>query len=528
MPTATYTPNYKPHKKQMLLHSAPVSDKEISIVLYGGAAGGGKSAGILGDAIMFATKYPGAKCCVLREEINAVKQSFLIKLPDLFPETMNGVRLYTYRETSSNVYPTRTMLFPNGSFITFQRVANYEEAKAKQGWEFNYLAIDEVTRQEERTFDYLLTRVRSASIINKYTGDYYTVPMKVVLGCNPGGIGHKWVKKRFIDSTVQKKDPLHNTPLVTKDTVELVEHPAKPGVFIRTRIRFIPANYTDNPYLTDAYVANLMSGSEATQEMDLWGNWDIVAGKMFELEPAAIVDVPLARSMMQDNEQEVEIFISIDWGYKPSFHSVLWHAVLQDKRVITFMEMYGQELIFEDFVKEIAERSKDFYISATCLPHDMFRHGDRYRDNTGKIIGETKADVFEFFGLNPASVLSGKGNVEIRNDKIHSSTKLTTSDGIHKFKISNACPNLIDEFEHAVHSDTNPREIDSKCRDHALDAFGLFLIYYSDDISPIGEDKPIQQNRSRLERKLQEDEERLYDQEYLEDDQNYVSLENEF
>ena len=76
--------------------------------------------------------------------------------------------------------------------------------------------------------------------------------------------------------------------------------------------------------------------------------------------------------------------------------------------VVVFQELYGQELIFEDFVKEIARLSEGFYISATCLPHDMFRTGDRYRDDKGKVIGETKADVFDSYNLNSISVESGK------------------------------------------------------------------------------------------------------------------------
>lgn len=507
----TVTPNYRPHPKQILLHNAPVSYNDIWIILYGGARGSGKSAGALADAFLFAQTYPGAKICILRENLDAVKQSFLDKLPSLFPQEVEGIKIYEYREKSSSWYPSRSIVFPNGSYITLQRVANYAEAREKQGWEFHYLIIDELTKQEERTFDYLLTMVRSATVMNKYTGKPLRIPTKVVCGCNPGGIGHKWVKERFIDTTVVKYDE-HMTPIQTKDFIEYIEDP-RDGSHIKRYIRFIPASYKDNPFLNASYVANLMALPEHMRQMDMYGNWNVVAGKMFDLKDEQKIKPHMVQQDLDKFQGHMEVFISIDWGYKPSYHSAHWYAVFPDHRVVVFQELYGQELIFEDFVKEIARLSEGFYISATCLPHDMFRTGDRYRDDKGRVIGETKADVFDSYNLNTISVESGKGKVQMRYDKIHSAMTLTTDDGIYKFRISESCPMLIEELQNAVHDDIDPTKIASACLDHALDDFGLFLVYYSDDIEPIGFDHVIKDNRSRLQRILDEDEARLEEEE---------------
>jgi phage terminase large subunit len=522
--TITVTPNYKPNPKQIMLHNAPVSYDDIWIICYGGARGGGKSAGILADAFLFCQTYPGAKCCILRETLDAVKQSFLDKLPTLFPQEVNGIKIYEYREKSSSWYPSRSIVFPNGSYITLQRVANYAEARTKQGWEFHYLAIDEVTKQEERTVDYLLTCVRSATVINKYTNKPLQIPTKVVFGCNPGGIGHKWVKERFVDKTVVKYDE-HNTPIQTKDYVERVENPQKKGSYINRFIRFIPASFRDNPFLNASYVANLDQLPEHLKQLDMYGNWNTVAGKYFDLKPEQILEPALIAEDLQNLEGHVEIFISIDWGYKPSYHSAHWYAVFPDHRVICFKELYGQELVFEDFVKTIAEMSKDFDISATCLPHDMFRNGDRYRDDNGRVIGETKSDVFEHYGLNPIGVESGKGKVMMRYDKIHSACELKNPDGVYKFRISSACENLIDEMDNAVHDDVDPTALAHKCRDHAIDDFGLFLVYYSDDIEPLGFESLVKDNRGYLQRLLDEDEERL---EAEEEDAYSIGVDNFF
>jgi phage terminase large subunit len=509
--TITVKPNYKPHNKQLMLHNAPVSYEDLWIILYGGARGSGKSAGALADAFMFAQTYPGAKIGIFREALDAVKQSFLDKLPNLFPQFAQGVQLYDYKEKSSSWYPSRSIVFPNGSYITLQRVASYAEAREKQGWEFHYLIVDEVTKHEERTIDYMLTMVRSATVMNKYTGQPIKIPTKVVFGCNPGGIGHTWVKERFIDPTVVRYDE-HYTPTQTKDKVEEVISP-KDGKIIRRYVRFIPASYKDNPFLNESYVANLMALPEHQKQMDMYGNWNVVAGKVFDLNPEQRVEAKFIRRDLDALGEHVEIYISIDWGFQPSYHCALWHAIMPDKRVVTFKELYGQRLVFEDFVKEVAKESEGLEISATCLPHDMFRQGDRYRDEKGRIIGETKSDVFENAGLNPISVESGKGKVQMRYDKIHSAMTLRNPDNIYKFRVSLACESLIDELDKAVYDDVDPTQLARASKDHALDAYGLFLIYYSDDIEPLGFESLKVDNRSYLQRLLEEDEAELERQE---------------
>ena len=508
MAKVVVTPSYKPHAKQVLLHNAPCSFEDICITLYGGSRGGGKSAGILADAFMFATTYPGAKCIIIRERLDAVKQSFLDKLPTLFPQKVGGQTIYEYREKSTSWYPSRSIIFPNGSYITLQRVADYREALSQQGWEFHYLAIDEVTKQDERTFNYLLSTVRSTVQTNPYTGEELRIPTKVVLGCNPGGKGHQWVKRRFIDPTVVTYDPITNAPLETKDHVEWMDT-AKGKIKVITR--FIPASYKDNPFLNASYAAMLEMQDENRKKMDLYGNWDVVAGKMFELQDEQLMDAKEVFYTLKDSQIPFDVYVSIDWGYKPSYHSALWHAVFEDGRVITFDEMYGQELIFEDFVLAISEKSKNlgYYITGTLLPHDMFRGGDRYRDSSGRVIGEMKSEVFDYYGLNPIGVESGKGKVEMRYDKIHSATHLKLSDGTYKFRISRNVDSLIDEMNNAVYDDFNIGQIDKACLDHALDAYGLFLVFYSSDISPISVEEILGDTRTKWQKKLDEEEEML-------------------
>jgi hypothetical protein len=155
----------------------------------------------------------------------------------------------------------------------------------------------------------------------------------------------------------------------------------------------------------------------------------------------------------------------------------------------------------------------------------MFRQGDRYRDDKGRVIGETKSDVFDSEGLNPISVESGKGKVQMRYDKIHSAMTLRNPDGVYKFKVSKSCESLIDELDKAVYDDVDPTQLARASKDHALDAYGLFLIYYSDDIEPIGFESVKVDNRSHLQRILEEDEEEL---ERQEEEELSMSVDNMF
>ena len=99
----------------------------------------------------------------------------------------------------------------------------------------------------------------------------------------------------------------------------------------------------------------------------------------------------------------------------------------------------------------------------------------------------------------------------MRYDKIHSACSIRHEDGVFKFRICSSCVNLIDEMDHAVHDDVNPEEL--KGSDHAIDAYGHFLMYYSDDIEPLGFESLVKDNRSYLQILMDEDERKLEEQE---------------
>jgi hypothetical protein len=168
--------------------------------------------------------------------------------------------------------------------------------------------------------------------------------------------------------------------------------------------------------------------------------------------------------------------------------------------------------------------SQGFHIVGTCLPHDLYRHGDKYRDESGRIIGEMKSDLFEYAGLTPIGVTSGKGTVDMRFDKIHSASQIKMDSGIKKFRITYSCQALRDELDEAVFKDDGTGRIDQNNKDHALDEYGLFLTMYSEDISPLSVEDFVKPDlRDRTIAKIEDEfEELLKDDVYYDDESDRV------
>ena len=484
-----YKANYKPTEEQMKLHSVPLSPLIKTVVFFGGKKGVGKSAAGLGEAFMFSLKYPRSKTCIVGETLDNVKDSFLVKLPNLFPDRVKDDKgkeriIYTYYEKSHATFPSRSIVFPNGSFITFQYCSNVKDATLFQGKEFNLIIIDEVTRHEKLEIDLIESTLRSSTQYRE-DGTSYWIPTKFVLLGNPGGPGNDWVLKKYIEPCVERWLNIPDTkiPLKTKDYI--YEQKVRGHEPIQVIQRFIQGG--KNPFVNVSYLATLETLPEKYKKQYLDGDWAVVSGHMFHVRNAQKVSGEVAARLLKSNST-FETYVSIDWGYNPSYHSAHWHAIFPNKTVLTFKELYGQDLDFEEFVKEIVSRSAEaeLEIVGTLLPHDMYRHGDKYRDDSGKVIGEMKSDVFDNYNLNPIGVMSGiAGIVAERNSKIRASTNANTPDGRPKFLICDEeCPDLIEEMEEAVYDEIKEGHVDRNKRSHAIDDYGLFLTFYSDEVAP--------------------------------------------
>ena len=179
-------------------------------VLFGGAAGGGKSYGQLTDALLYALKYPHSKQLILRRMFSELEKSLVRVSLSLYPR-----EIYTYNSTC------HTGRFKNGSIIDFGYCATENDVFQYQSAEYDVVRFDELTHFTEFQYLYLISRVRGA---NGY-------PKQIKSSTNPGGVGHAWVKSRFVDVAPP------NTPFLSPDGSERI---------------FIPSKIDDNIFLTQS------------------------------------------------------------------------------------------------------------------------------------------------------------------------------------------------------------------------------------------------------------------------------------
>lgn len=196
--------------------------------MYGGAAGGGKSVALLAAALQFVT-VPGYSAILFRRtfsDLNLPKA--LIPLSHLF---LQG----TDAKWDGQKYQWS---FPNGATLSFGYLKSEIDKYRYQGAAFQFCGFDELTQFTESQYRFLHSRLRKP--------EGMPVPIRMRAASNPGGIGHSWVKARFIDKATRE------------DRV------------------FVSARLEDNPYLDkESYEESLANLDHITRQQLRHGNWDV-------------------------------------------------------------------------------------------------------------------------------------------------------------------------------------------------------------------------------------------------------------
>lgn len=208
-----------------------------------------------------------------------------------------------YRSTEHRWY------FPSGAKIVLGHMQHENDKYNYQGKQYQYIGFDELTQFTESQYLYLFSRSRKGKS---------EVPVRIRAASNPGGIGHQFVKQRFIDAA--KPGETYIDP--------------KTGL---SRI-FIPGRLTDNPTLLNKdpeYINRLMALPEIERKRLLEGIWDIFEGQAFpELSMRVHGCEPFPIP------PDWEKFIALDWGYSRPF-SIGWYAVDFDGILYRYREWYG-------------------------------------------------------------------------------------------------------------------------------------------------------------------------------------------
>lgn len=389
-------------------------------VLFGGAAGGGKSCGQLIDALLYASKYPKSKQIIFRRTYPELEKSLIRVALDLYPQ-----EIFKYNAS------THTGYFKNGSIVDFGYCDNEKDVYRYQSAEYDVIRFDELTHFTEFMYLYLISRLRGAN-------DY---PKSVKSSTNPGGVGHNWVKARFID-------------IGPPNVIHTVDN--------GTRV-FIPSKVTDNKFLMDAdpeYINRLENLPEKEKKALLYGDWDIFEGQYFaefsrELHVIEPFQIP----------SEWRIYRSIDYGL--DMLAGLWIAVDSLGNVYVIKELARPDMSISDACRRINDMTTE-NIYVTYAPPDLWARSQES--------GKGKADLFREYGLD---LVKSNNNREAGWLAIRELLKVN-AEGEARLKIFSNCRELIRclpllQYDSKKPTDcaTEPHEIT-----HVPDALRYFAVQY--------------------------------------------------
>lgn len=393
----------------------------VRYTCYGGARGGGKSWAVVRKAALGALNYPGIRILVLRREYKDMEGTLIDPMLKILPPS---VCQYNKSE--------HTLTFVNGSKITFGNMPGYSAAvQGKyQGQEYEWLFIDEATQFLETEFRGLAATVRGA---NK-------IPKRVYLTCNPGGPGHSWVKRLFVDRKFKKDED--------------------PNDYV-----FIPATVDDNKDLMEndpEYVRALENLPEDIRRAHRNGDWNILAGIFFrEFQDGIHTCTPFA---IPSHWRRYRAF---DYGLDMFF--CIWVAVDETGRCYVYREFERGDMVVSDAAQKQLELTKPGeMVEATIAPPDMW---SRNRET-----GRTQAAAF---------AENGVGLVKASNNRIQGWSALkeffkVRPDGKPGLIIFDTCKSLIDCIKGLQHSSTDPNDVSKEPHGitHGPDALRYFAQTY--------------------------------------------------
>lgn len=438
---------------------------EHRYIAFGGARGGGKSWAVRAKSVLMAAYYPGIKIMIMRRTYPELKNNHI---DELLKTAGNAVR---YNKTDKN------MIFPNGSRIQFGYAQNENDLGRYQGTECDVLFIDEATQFTEEQFDRMKAFVRG---VNDF-------PKRIYLTCNPGGVGHAWVKRLFIDRNFKANE--------------------KPEDY-----SFIRSLVTDNKALMEAdpgYLDFLNSLPPKLRKAWMEGDWNIFEGQFFEefrTEPdlEAVRKTSLSKDELLKQRKYTHVIEpfdiprgwnivrSFDFGYAKPF-SCDWWAIDYEGRAYLIDQLYGVTNQANEGVKWHPDKIFST-IRKYELEHKNLRGREIYGVADPSIWDASRGDaIIEFAYKNYLNFEKGDNRRVPGWMQCHYRFAFDEN-GYPLVYFFSTCKDAIRTIPTLQFDEHDPEDLDTKQEDHFADSYRYFCMSrpitpkHEEVAGPVGDD----------------------------------------
>ena len=428
----SYDVYWKPQPKQELALRCPATE-----LFYGGAAGGGKSDWLIGDYMQGANLYGRFWRGILFRQTYDELEELMDRANELF--TPQGARFVGKgSKEGSNIW-----IFPNRATLKMRYLENEKDVKHYIGHQYTWVGIDELGNYPT-PYCWLMmkSRLRSA----------HGVPSYIRGTGNPGGVGHGWIKQRFMDDHIPNQIFYIETELN--------------GIKSRDTACFIPSTLNDNQVLMQNdpdYEKKLLSLPSHIARALRFGDWSVFEGQVLEsFRPNIHVCKPFIL------EQGMWFrFCAMDWGWaKP--YSIGFYAVNSQGRLIRYRELYGckQDEYNVGVKKESKVLAQEAWEFASLEGiKDMVADPAIWSEENNQCIMQDFADV----GFNMVPANNNRINGLVMVDQIFKQT--VDQNGTPMFQVFNTCKAFIRTIPMLTPNPNHPEDIDTKLEDHVYDEF---------------------------------------------------------
>lgn len=397
-------------------------------ICYGGARGGGKSHVSRIKMCLLALNYSGIQILLLRRTLKELRENHVLQLQKLLKD------IAIYKEN------TKEFLFPNGSRIVLGYCDNEKDVLQYQGQAYEVIVLEEATHFTEFQFQTLTESNRMSGNMKEPFNPrmYFT--------CNPGGVGHLWVKRLFIDKDY--------TPTENPDDY-----------------KFIPSLVFENKYIMEHdpnYVKVLENLPEDRKQAMLYGNWDIFDGQFFrEFKRSIHVIEPF---QIPDHWNR---YIVMDYGL--DMFAVLFIAIDTKGKAYVYNEIHKSNLIVSEarqILKSIMRHYKYKYIYA---PPDLWNRNRDTGKSTAELFWEGGIDLTKASNNRIAGWLNVKEWLKVRKVRNEQTGELYEDSDL---KIFSNCINLIKYLPQLQHDEKEPNDVATEPHEptHITDALRYFCV----------------------------------------------------